>query len=183
MPWPCPSPACPLAGAFSSQSLPWLLGRFLHGWSRSLVLPWKFSRLILFSTASRTPHVPETDGDGLILGSFSLQEGKRKVLVRGLAAAAESWVLRCWARSPAQESWVWVPSPPEHPRVKAAGDVSHSQKRACVVWTPRSPSCPRATLHGCLGDLPASLTASCKGVQPRLGLNCCQPGVQFRARP
>lgn len=56
----------------------WFLGRFLHGWSRSLVLPWKFSRLILFSMASRTPCEPETDGDGLLLGSFSCKRVKGK---------------------------------------------------------------------------------------------------------
>lgn len=85
--WRCPGRARHQPLPWQGLSLPkasgWLLGRFLQGWSRSLVLPWKFSRLILSSAASRTPYVPETDGDGLILGSFSCKRVKGKFSSRG----------------------------------------------------------------------------------------------------
>lgn len=94
MSWPCPSHAHRQPLTWQGLSLPkasgWLLGRLLHGWSCSLVLPWKCSRLILF-TASRTPKVLETDGNRLMLGSFPSKRVflARQVPIRGLAAIAK----------------------------------------------------------------------------------------------
>lgn len=127
VPWPyC---ACPQPLPSWHLSLPkasgCLSGSFLHGWSRSLVLPWKFSRLILFSAASRAPRVPETDGDGPIRGLFSCGRAKRKFWSGGWQQVAEA---RCPGRSSSG-----CPSPPGHPRVEAAGDVFHAHPPACVV--------------------------------------------------
>lgn len=127
VPWPyC---ACPQPLPSWHLSLPkasgCLSGSFLHGWSRSLVLPWKFSRLILFSAASRAPRVPETDGDGPIRGLFSCGRAKRKFWSGGWQQVAEA---RCPGRSSSG-----CPSPPGHPQVEAAGDVFHAHPPACVV--------------------------------------------------
>lgn len=122
----------------------------------------------------------ETDGDRLILGSFSCKRVKVIAIILsckenshvGLGTATKVRVLQCWARSLLGD----LGQGAVVPQVEAAEDVFHAQEgvplaEASIV-TPGlsrvSPSVPQ-----CLPPRP----------QLHLGLSCCQLGVQPLGRP
>lgn len=156
VPWPygaCPQPL-PSWWLSLPKASGCLSGSFLRGWSRSLVLPWKFGRLILFSAASRAPRVPETDGDRPTRGLFLAGERKES---SGPGAGSRRPRARCPGRGRSgchrhRGTLGWK---------QQAMFSTHTHVPA---WFRHPPS---FNAHGppCIGALGA-LQAPCRGLQP-----------------